>query len=239
MNNDEEKQVEEDEDIITLPKEDADKLKQFIEDNTSEEDSEKSPMEQMAEKDAESAEEGFVPRDQMFDPYQDGLSELDELPAINGIIEVTEKDKEDYLRAVLNDEPVIFDINLCGDKVKVKIRARTAWEQSLVYEAVFQDQEMKIVNEYSQGIIQLQKYSAALMIQEINGRLFSSEKFEKKDAENWQDDIDKLKELVTEKIDSMDGAKLTLILNALRIFEFKLARIGTQCLTGNFWNPVD
>jgi len=234
MNNDE----EEDDDIIELPKEDADKLKKFIEANTSDEDDTKSPMDKMAEKDAKD-DEGYVPRDQLFDAYEDGLSDLDELPAINGIIEVTERDKEDYLRAVLNDEPVIFNINLCGDKVKVKVRARTAWEQSLVYEAVFQDQEMKIVNEFSQGVIQLQKYSAALMIQEINGRIFSTEKFAKRDSENWQKDVDKLKELMGDKIESMDGAKLTLILNALRIFEFKLARIGTECLSGNFWNPVD
>ena len=134
---------------------------------------------------------------------------------------------------------ILFTISLCGGKIKIKLRARSAWEQSLVYEAVFQDQEMKIVNEFRQGVIQLQKYSAVLMVQEINGRLFSSAKFEKLNNENWQKDVDKLRELVTEKIDSMDGAKLTLILNALRIFEFKLARIGTQCLSGNFWNPVD
>ena len=238
MNNDQDNQVEEDDDIITLPKEDAEKLKEFIEENTSDEDDDKSPMEKMAEKDAED-DVGYVPRDQLFDPYDDGMTDLDELPAIDGAIEVTEQDKQDYLRAVLNDEPVVFTIELCGGQVKVKLRARTAWEQSLVYEAVFQDQEMKIVNEFRQGIIQLQKYSAVLMIQEINGRLFSNEKFEKKDEDNWQKDVDKLRELVTEKIDSMDGAKLTLILNALRIFEFKLARIGTQCLSGNFWNPVD
>jgi hypothetical protein len=237
MNNDQDEQVEDD-DIIELPKEDADKLKKFIEDNTSEEEDDKSSMEKMAEKDAE-GDDGYVPRDQIFDPYEDGLSDLDELPAINGIIEVTEQDKQDYLRAVLNDEPVVFKISLCGESVKVKLRARTAWEQSLVYEAVFQDQEMKIVNEFRQGVIQLQKYSAVLMVQEINGRLFSNEKFEKKGGDDWQKDVDRLRELVTEKIDAMDGAKLTLILNALRIFEFKLARIGTQCLSGNFWNPVD
>jgi hypothetical protein len=168
MNNDQDEQVEDD-DIIELPKEDADKLKKFIEDNTSEEEDDKSSMEKMAEKDAE-GDDGYVPRDQIFDPYEDGLSDLDELPAINGIIEVTEQDKQDYLRAVLNDEPVVFKISLCGESVKVKLRARTAWEQSLVYEAVFQDQEMKIVNEFRQGVIQLQKYSAVLMVQEINGR---------------------------------------------------------------------
>ena len=238
MNNDEEKQIEEDEDVITLPAEDAEKLKKFIEENSSDDGEDKSDMEKMAEEDAKD-DTGYVPREQLFDPYEDAFGELDELPAIDGAIEVTEDDKQAYLRAVLNDEPVIFTIILCGGQVKVKLRARTAWEQSLVYEAVFQDQEMKIVNEFRQGIIQLQKYSAVLMVQEINGRLFSSEKFEKKDTENWQKDVDQLRELVTEKIDSMDGAKLTLLLNALRIFEFKLARIGTQCLSGNFWNPVD
>lgn len=237
MTNDQDAHVDEDDDIITLPKEDAEKLREFIEENVSKEDDEKSSMEKMAEKDA-ADDVGYVPRDQLFDPYEDGMTDLDELPAINGVIEVTEQDKQDYLRAVLNDEPVIFTIDMCGGKVKVKLRARTAWEQSLVYEAVFQDQEMKIVNEFRQGVIQLQKYSAVLMVQEINGRLFSTEKFDKKN-DDWQKDVDKLRELVTERIDSMDGAKLTLVLNALRIFEFKLARIGTQCLSGNFWNPAD
>jgi hypothetical protein len=234
--------VQPDEDIIELPAEDAEKLKQFIRENSpsdEEKDSDKSEKKKTEDNQEDSEDFADIPREQLFDPYEDGMGDADELPAIDGIIEVTENDKQNYLRAILNDKPVVFTISLCGGEVEIKVRARTAWEQSLVYEAVFQDQEMKIVNEFRQGIIQLQKYSAALMIQSINGRLFSNEVFEKKTDSTWEKDIKRLRELVDEKIENMDGSKVTLILNALRIFEWKLARISTQCLTGNFWNPAD
>ena len=234
----ESEEVQSDEDVIELPAEDAEKLKQFIKDNSPKEEEESSD-EKSSDSTEDNEEFADIPREQLFDPYEDGMGDTDELPAIDGIIEVSDNDKQNYLRAILNDKPVVFTISLCGGEVEIKVRARTAWEQSLVYEAVFQDQEMKIVNEFRQGIIQLQKYSAALMEQSIDGRLFSNEVFEKKSDSSWEDDIKRLRELVDEKFENMDGSKVTLILNALRIFEWKLARISTQCLTGNFWNPAD
>ena len=235
----EEQSIPEDDDVVEVSPEDAEKLKKFIQENTNQKD-EDGDDEGESEEDVETPEDfPEIPRDRIFDPYDDSFSTVDELPAIDGIIEITDADKENYLRAMLNDDPVILTISLCNGEVNVKIRARTAWEQSLVYEAIYQDQEMKIVNEYRQGVIQLQKYSASLMIQSVNGRPFSATQFVKKPDTDIQADIDKLKEITHSKIENLDSAKLTLILNALRIFEFKLAKISTQCMTGNFWNPAD
>ena len=75
------------------------------------------------------------------------------------------------------------------------------------------------------------------MLLSVNNKAFSNEKIDK--DMSISDAIDKLRKLRVEKIEPLSMPKWGLLLNALRLFEGKLAKMGTACLNEDFWEPVD
>ena len=53
-----------------------------------------------------------------------------------------------------------------------------------------------------------------------------------------EESIKILREAMDKEIDTLSMPKWTLLLNALRTFETKIARMGTECLNENFWEPA-
>ena len=162
-----------------------------------------------------------------------------EVAGVKGDIEITASDKELYLKAILNDESVVLEIPFCDGGIKYKIRSKTAWEQTLAYEATVTSkiEEEPEELDYYQSMLKLQKMGAALQILSINSKPFSNLKF-KEPGDDWSDQIFKLREACSNTIESMDSVKLTLTLNALRIFEYKIAKMASECNTGDFWQPA-
>ena len=178
-------------------------------------------------------------RDKTYDPiHMTDYGDASSLAGITGGIESSAEDKEAYLRAVLNDEPVVLNIELLGGKCLVQIRSKNTWEQALTYEAALEDQDKKIVSDYYQAMIQMQKYGAVLQIQKINNKVFSTTEFNKPKGD-WKPQRDELRELMSEQIETMNNARMTLLLNALRIFEYKLSEMTAFCNDGDFWEPAD
>ena len=52
------------------------------------------------------------------------------------------------------------------------------------------------------------------------------------------DAITKLRQLRMEKVEVLSVPKWGILLNALRLFEAKLAKMGTECVNEDFWEPV-
>ena len=75
------------------------------------------------------------------------------------------------------------------------------------------------------------------MLEDFNEKAFSREKID--EGMNIPDAVDKLRKLRLEKIEPLSMPKWGILLNALRLFEGKIAKMGTECLNGNFWDPVD
>ena len=84
----------------------------------------------------------------------------------------------------------------------------------------------------------MQKYGAVLQIQKINNKVFSTTEFNKPKGD-WKPQRDELRELMSEQIETMNNARMTLLLNALRIFEYKLSEMTAFCNDGDFWEPAD
>ena len=184
-----------------------------------------------------STEEREVPRSTTFDSDPSSVdSIMREALASQDQIEVTEKDKIAYLKAVLNDKPVILDVNLCMGKLSVDIRSRTAWEQTCLYAAVKEDQDKGIVTDLASVIIQLQKYGCALMVQSVNNTPFSTLELNIEDG--LEACITKLRDQKNKTVEVLSIPKWSLMLNALRVYETKLSQLGTECLNENFWEPV-
>ena len=153
-----------------------------------------------------------------------------------GNISVTESDKSAYLKAVLNDVPVILPIELCKGELKVEIRSRSAWEQTCLYAAVQKDQDDGIIRDLATVIIQLQKYGCALMVLSLNGVPYSDLKLDV--SESLEDCVKKLQEQKDKLVENLSIPKWSLLLNALRAYETKLSELGSSCLNENFWEPA-
>jgi hypothetical protein len=121
-------------------------------------------------------------------------------------------------------------------KLSVDIRSRTAWEQTCLYAAVKEDQESGIVTDLASVIIQLQKYGCALMTKGVNNTPFSTLELNIEDG--LEDCITKLREQKDKTVEVLSIPKWSLMLNALRVYETKLSKLGTECLNENFWEPV-
>ena len=159
-------------------------------------------------------------------------------------IEVTESEKSVYLRALLNEDDVVFNIALCGSKFNVSLKSRNTFEQQIVYLAANKDLEEEIIpNDSVNYLLQTQKYAAAMMLKAINGNpsAFTADVNQAVGDTEYlrvQDAIKILRER-RKVIDKMPIPKWSLILNALRIFEGKLAILATEVVNEDFWNPED
>ena len=175
----------------------------------------------------------------MFDENPDSVDSImrEALTDNPDAVPITEVDKTSYIKAMLNDKPVILDIPLCNEQLSVSIRSRTAWEQTCLYAALKRDQDNMVMTDLASVIIQLQKYGCALMLLKVNGSPFSD--LDLKQEDGLDKCVDLLIEYKDSKIEKLSMPKWALLLNALRIFESKLSRMGTECLNSNFWEPVD
>ena len=179
-----------------------------------------------------------VPVDPPYAPDVDSVDTVMREALVNtdGVV-VTDSDKRDYIKAVLNDVPVTLGVSLCGGAMTTTIRSRTSWEQTCIYAAIQKDQEEEIVKDLASVVMQLQKYGCALMLKTVNGTAFSESSIT--EDMSVSDAVVKLRKLRQDKIENLSVPKWSLLLNALRIFEGKLAEMGTQCLNDDFWEPVD
>jgi len=178
-----------------------------------------------------------VPKDKTFEESPGSVdSIMREVMVDPESVDVTESDKRDYIKAVLNDVPVKLTMTMCGGNIKAVIRSRTSWEQTCIYAALQKDQDDGIVKDLASVVIQLQKYGACLMVESVNDKGFSREHIP--EDVSIEDAVKKLRELRKSKIEPMSTPKWSIILNALRCFEGKLSRMGTQCLNENFWEPA-
>ena len=176
-------------------------------------------------------------RDKLYDVTTPSGFDANDVAGVVGKVDITESDKELYLKAILNDEPVVLDIPLMGGKLIIKVRAKTAWETTLVYQATISDtSDVKV--DYYQAMLDLQKFGASLQIMSVDNKIFSDIKYDKDKTVDWKTQRDELKEHCEKTFAKMSSAKFTLLLNALRVFEYKISVMASNCLTGDFWKPV-
>ena len=197
---------------------------------------------QAEEKEAEENPPSSMPedfRDKMYDPLQSrDQMNPGALSGIEGDIITEEDDKQRYLKAVLNDEPVILTIPLANNEFNVKIRSKSSWEQTLTYEAATADRDDKIVADYYQAMIQMQKYGVMIQVLEINGKPFSNKEYIRPKNKDWTKQREDLRNSTIEVLDNMNNVRMQMLLNALRIFEYKLADMTAACNNANFWQPA-
>ncbi len=151
--------------------------------------------------------------------------------------EVTDTDKDIYLRAVLTDTPVELTVSMYSGKWNAVVRARTVYEQQRVFDILRWEMENKHLTQgdVAMYVHRLHEYLALVMIKRVNSAIFVD--LELKQGSSLEEDSKKLRELVVNKFDSTSQVRWMVIWNTLRIFETKMAKLGSMALNQDFWKP--
>lgn len=168
------------------------------------------------------------------DPNQQFISEA--LSPMDKIT-ITDAEKEVFLKAVLSDNPVRLPIKLYGGKFTLELRSRSSFEQKRVFDILSLDKKEELYdpNDLAMTITRMHYYLGVLMVERINGELFSELKLEV--GKELKDDAALMRKAVADRFEKMGAVKWTSILNALRIFEHKCARLNSEAANEGFWNP--
>lgn len=152
-------------------------------------------------------------------------------------VPVTLEEQTLFLKAVLNDAPVRLTESLFNGALKVDMRSRYAHEQQRIFDALRQDITDKIIEPTDTNlyVTRMQSYCAVLVVERINGQLFSNLVLDKTGTP--AEDIKKLREAVDEKIKHLSSVRWTALLNAIRIFETKCAKLSSEAANETFWKP--
>lgn len=160
-------------------------------------------------------------------------------PAL-GSVTVTDMEKSMYIKAVLNDVPVILPIDLeMGDDIRgnivVELRTLSNYEADVVFLALELDKEEGIIKGSHQLASRIQQYAGALQTLKVQEKALPTIAFPS--PGDSLGDRDKLRSFVKKHIGAMSWPRWQAILNALRIFETKLKICNDAALNGNFWKP--
>lgn len=178
-----------------------------------------------------------VPEDPTFsEPSPEEQAVITALVDVRAV-QVTEDDKELYLKALLCDKPVELEISLYGGKLKLLFRSRSMHEQRRVLDVLHLDQEENVIPNNDPALLftRLQQYLAAVMLRRINGDLFSE--LDLKPGRDLKADATDLRKVFADKLENMPHIRWTAILNGLRIFEEKCRQLSEHCVNEDFWSP--
>lgn len=168
------------------------------------------------------------------DPNQQFISEA--MAPIDKI-EISDKEKETFLKAVLSDEPVRLPVSLYNGKFILDLRSRSSFEQKRVFDVLALDRKENVYDpaDLAMMITRMHYYLGALMVERINGELFSELKLEP--GKDVAADAKIMRDAAAKLFEKMGTVRWTSILNALRIFEHKCARLNSEAANEGFWNP--
>jgi hypothetical protein len=178
-----------------------------------------------------------VPSNREFeggDPSQqligEALTSLDQ-------VEVTDNDRTVFLKAVLNDHPARLSISLYNGQFVAELRSRSSYEQRRVFDLLDADKEDRLFKDGDMAmyITRMHYYLATLMVERINGKLISETALNP-NAKTFREERAIMHDGLA-RFEAMGNLRWTSILNALRIFEAKCARMNTEAANEDFWKP--
>jgi len=155
-------------------------------------------------------------------------------------VEPTHMDKLLYLKSMLNDEPLEFQITLrCG--VKMAIRSLNNYEQDIIFRALEVDQQDKSVAGPAQYVVRMQYYAALMQITEFNKKRQDFVEFRPDENGRFMptdEAVEILRDRTRHYIGAMNWATWQVKLTGLRIFEERLGMCNRAVLEENFWTPA-
>ena len=154
-----------------------------------------------------------------------------EVNKIDGIqnreIELTKTDKQQFLKAILVDQPFTQVVKMFDGEFNVELKTRTTFEQQVLHAAVSEDTDNGTINSLKDLTAQAQKYSAVFMLKSINNIPFDCVTLDS--TLPMQEAKQQLRQEVAAKISPMQLEKWAVISNALAYFELKTYKLTDAC----------
>ena len=166
-------------------------------------------------------------------------SEWERIAAGMGKITVTETDKTLFLKAAMYDEEITLPIDLPGN-MRVNVKSLSNKELRSISIALQSDRTNKVIVDEATWGLRLQYYSAALQIESVGdgdkGLLpvdVDVKNMRAGDMSAW------LTENIDDVICAISTPRFSLLTQAIRIFEVKLARCKEGLANGDFFVTAD
>lgn len=160
-------------------------------------------------------------------------------------LDISDLEKQKFVKALLNNEPVKFSVTLFGGQLKVELRSRSLYEQQRIFDVLNKDrndgtiplvpENGKMIPDLASEVTRMHKYCMAIMIQRVNGDLFSE--LELPDTDSVEEAQKKLHLALEGPVKHIQGVRWTGLMNAMRIFETKCAKMSTEANNEDFWKP--
>jgi len=152
-------------------------------------------------------------------------------------IEVTEEEKTIYLKSLLTDELTRFSISLYGGRLKYELRTRSMYEQrrvlDIINDRIVNDEAVK--NNLVKQFDMMQRYFALLMVERINGVLFSELHLEP--GQTLEQHYQIMVAADAKAFSKMNNLCWTAMLTAMRQFESKCVKLAEHAVNEDFWKP--
>lgn len=167
------------------------------------------------------------------------VEEMKKITATLGVheVEVTPADQRMYLKAMLNDVPVTLDIPVMGGQVTVTCRALSVFEtEKVVTMAIKYFQDNPEVPSMLMAD-HIQQMRVLLQVMSINKVPFDGHKPLRENTTDEDMQMDDFRNKSWHTIRNMNITKYNMLVQALNVFETKLARMNSASLNGDFWHP--
>lgn len=199
----------------------------------------KQQMEERAAEDKFTQEQVEAQRNKTFEPDKNNLVNMsawvfnrDDLK-----VEVNDMDKRMYLKALLNDTPIVLNIAMeCG--LTISFKPMTNYEMEAVFLALQEDSNSGKIIGPSHYAARVQQYAAVLQLLTYNDIAAGHPVFSAP-YPPIADTVLKIRECLETKVAMMGWPKWQAVVTGLRIFETKLAICNENMRNGNFWNPAE
>jgi hypothetical protein len=146
--------------------------------------------------------------------------------------EITQEEKERFLKSVLTDKPYEETINLFDGQMYLKFRAMSVDENSDVVNQIVNDKKNGIAADNDAYFITISTYRMALSLVSVDNAQYSSITKDNYTPSNEKDTYILAR---SNQMRLWSTPKLAIFLDAFQTFEAKLLKLTNEVQTVNFW----
>jgi len=156
-----------------------------------------------------------------------------------GDVVVSDEEKATYLKAALNDVPLIWDIELLSGQLKVKCRSLNHYEIDVLFRAVRMDIDDKVVVFEEQRFSRIQWYTACMQVMAVQDKGVDYVHFDPQPMQHVDEHARKVRERYEEMYRHTSSPRWSQMLTALRVFSIKEKLCNDALANEDFWKPAD
>jgi len=174
-----------------------------------------------------------IPVSNEFDsrPYDDLFTAM---VADLGKIEVSDYEKDMFIKSILNDSPFYTISKILGGKVLIKVKSRNIYNDNLIFKSLTKDEAEKYFVGVEGMMQRMQAYIAAAQVVEIIGKDYN---LEISNENTFEENYENL-QVHLRKYDSMQTQMWAAIVLAVRIHEYKTKICMDNLNNENFWESA-